>query len=438
MAWRFFYAFTAALMENICILLLIMPEYMKPSSLISRLFYVGLRTRVHEMGEVTMEQASLPKRSSVRNQRSAPKGTKKRKKKKGGFLRFSIRLFWSLVLVGAAAAAWLFLTVSGNHFRYLIADTLITTQHRYLAKYIIGQDELNKRVAEYNKRFEAMGVEKDTHQIKLPVQTQTASAEAGKEMEKPPLVEIEEVSGKGYHGYVMTVHDPTKIRLGVPAKRGKGEKVSSMVKRYGAIAGVNGGGFADPNWKGNGFKPIGIVISQGKLYYNGLGKNATTQVVGIDRDGKMIAGNYSLKELDRMGVQEAVTFQPRIIVNGKGLIKNAAEGWGIAPRTAMGQREDGAILFVVIDGRQPTYSVGANLYDVQQIMLKHGAVIAANLDGGSSTVLVKDNEIVNKPSSEYGERYLPTAFLVFEHPEQADIPNIWAGLNPRDIDPSKK
>lgn len=152
----------------------------------------------------------------------------------------------------------------------------------------------------------------------------------------------------------------------------------------------------------------------------------------------MIAGNYSLKELDRMGVQEAVTFQPRIIVNGKGLIKNAAEGWGIAPRTAMGQREDGAILFVVIDGRQPTYSVGANLYDVQQIMLKHGAVIAANLDGGSSTVLVKDNEIVNKPSSEYGERYLPTAFLVFEHPEQADIPNIWAGLNPRDIDPSKK
>jgi exopolysaccharide biosynthesis protein len=138
-------------------------------------------------------------------------------------------------------------------------------------------------------------------------------------------------------------------------------------------------------------------------------------------------------------VQEAVTFQPRIIVNGKGQIKNQKEGWGIAPRTAMGQKADGSILFVIIDGRQPGYSIGASLYDVQEVMLEHGAVIAANLDGGSSTVLVgKGGEIMNKPSSEYGERYLPTAFLVFEHPEQVDIPNIWSGLRPQDIDAGKK
>lgn len=45
---------------------------------------------------------------------------------------------------------------------------------------------------------------------------------------------------------------------------------------------------------------------------------------------------------------------------------------------------------------------------------------------------------VNRPSSEYGEQYWPTAFLAFEHPEEANIPNIWAGLNPKDIDPGKK
>ncbi|MNJ78607.1 hypothetical protein D3C77_764030 [compost metagenome] len=72
-------------------------------------------------------------------------------------------------------------------------------------------------------------------------------------------------------------------------------------------------------------------------------------------------------------------------------------------------------------------------------MLEHGAVIAANLDGGSSTVLVsKGGEVVNKPSSEYGERYLPTAFLVFEHPEQVNIPNICQGLRPQDIDATKR
>ncbi|GIO62292.1 hypothetical protein J43TS9_38660 [Paenibacillus cineris] len=45
---------------------------------------------------------------------------------------------------------------------------------------------------------------------------------------------------------------------------------------------------------------------------------------------------------------------------------------------------------------------------------------------------------MNRPSSEYGEQYWPTAFLAFEHPEEANIPNIWAGLNPKDIDPGKK
>lgn len=380
-----------------------------------------------------MSTATLPSRSSVRR----GKGTNKRKagkkrRRKGGFFRFMSRLIMVMMFLGALAGLWLFFTPSGNNMRYLMADTLITTQHRHWAKYIIGQAELDKRVAAYQAQFEQMGAEKDTHTITLPPEQEES-------VEEKPLVEVEEVSGKGYHGYVLTVNDPTKIRLGVPAKRGKGEKVSSMVSRTGALAGVNGGGFADPNWKGNGFKPIGVVISQGKLYYNGISSNAATQIVGLDKQGKMVAGRYTLAELDELGIQEAVTFQPRIIVNGKGQIRSQKEGWGIAPRTAMGQREDGAILFVIIDGRQPGYSIGASLYDVQEIMLEHGAVIAANLDGGSSTVLVREGgEIVNKPSSEYGERYLPTAFLVFEDPEQVEIPNIWEGLRPQDIDAGKK
>ncbi|MHA6532042.1 phosphodiester glycosidase family protein [Paenibacillus sp. BAC0078] len=368
-----------------------------------------------------MNSSSLPERSTVRKKKPV------RKRKKKSFFRRLTRVFLFFVFLLLVGAGWLYFAPSAKNTRYLIADTLITTQHRYLAKYIIGEDELKNRVAEYNQRFDHMGDEKDTHKI------ERTAEEAAK-----PLVEIEKVTGTGYTGFVMTVNDPTKVRLGVPDKVGSGEKVTSMVARTGAIAGVNGGGFADPNWKGNGFKPIGLVISQGKLFYNGLGGKKSTQIVGLDKQGKMIAGNYTLDELSKLGVQEAVSFQPRIIVNGKGLVRNAADGWGIAPRTAMGQRADGALLFVVIDGRQPGYSIGANLYDVQQIMLKHGAVIAANLDGGSSTVLVKDNEIVNKPSSQYGERYLPTAFLVFEHPEQADIKNIWEGLDPSKIDAGKK
>lgn len=385
-----------------------------------------------------METTSLPSRTETRKH-NKPKQTPnrkrntKKKKKKGFFHKLKV-FFTVMLLLLSLFSIWFFFTPSGNNFRFLVADTLITTRHRHWAKYIIGQEELNKRVAAYQAQFDKMGEEVDTHTITTPKDKQKRD-----EKENQPLVKVDEVSGKGYHGYVLTVSDPTKIRLGVPGKSGKGEKVSSMVSRLGAVAGVNGGGFDDPNWRGNGFKPIGLVISQGKMYYNGMGSQKSAQIVGLDKQGKMIAGRYTINELSKLGVKEAVTFQPRIIVNGKGQIKNQKEGWGIAPRTAMGQKEDGSILFVVIDGRQPGYSIGASLYDVQEVMLEHGAVIAANLDGGSSTVLVgKGGEIMNKPSSEYGERYLPTAFLVFEHPEQVEIPNIWNGLRPQDIDGGKK
>ncbi|MCY9540595.1 phosphodiester glycosidase family protein [Paenibacillus alvei] len=378
---------------------------------------------------------ALPPRNVVRtsHRTNNPKqGKQKKLKKKRSVWRIFRIVAAIFLLVGSLGAGWLFLTPSGTEMRFLIADTLITTQHRHWAKYIIGQAELDKRVQEYWARFERMGDEKSTIDINKPSVAEQA---------KKPLVEYKEVSGTGatgasFSGYLMIVNDPTKIRIGVPGKVGRGEKVSSMVKRTGALAGVNGGGFADPNWEGNGFKPIGVVINDGKMYYNGVGKQ-NTQIVGIDKDGKMVAGNFKVSELLEMGVKEAVTFQPRMIVNGKGQIRNHADGWGIAPRTVMGQRKDGAILFLVIDGRQP-HSIGADLYDCQKIMLENGAVIAANLDGGSSTVLVeKDGVIKNSPSSQYGERYLPTAFLVFEHPEDANIPNIWEGMRPSDIDPSK-
>jgi exopolysaccharide biosynthesis protein len=258
-----------------------------------------------------------------------------------------------------------------------------------------------------------------------------------KAVEKKPLVEIEPIQGKNFKGKLLIVNDAKKLRIAVPGTVGKGERVSSMVKRLGAVAGVNAGGFVDPEWKGNGFQPTGLVISGGKIFYNDGDMNTSNHIVAIDKEGRMIAGKYKPSELLKMGVQEAVTFAPRFIVNGVGQIKSQADGWGIAPRTSMAQKEDGTIMFAIIDGRQPGYSIGATLFDIQQIFLEHGAVTAANLDGGSSTVLVHNNQIVNRPSSEFGERYLPTAWLVFDNPNSVQIRNIWEGLDPSKIDPSK-
>ncbi|MGG1518428.1 phosphodiester glycosidase family protein [Paenibacillus oryzisoli] len=342
----------------------------------------------------------------------------------------------TLTVIGIAGLGWFFLSTSGSNVRYMMADTLITTQHRDWAKYLIGSDELQKRVEAYWKRFDEMGEEKDKGLVKLDTDPPVSAVSTVELPPKKELVTIEPISGPNFKGQLVTISDPKKLRIAVPDKAGKGEKVSSMVKRTGAILGVNGGGFIDPNWEGNGFQPEGIVMSGGKIFYNDRGMNGTVNVVGIDKDGRMIAGKYKVSELVSMGVQEAVSFSPRFIVNGVGQIKNQADGWGIAPRTCMAQTEDGSILFAVIDGRQ-THSIGATLYDIQEIFLAHGAITAANLDGGSSTVLVHNNEIINKPSSEYGERYLPTAWLLFDHPETAPIKNVWEGLDISKIDPSK-
>jgi exopolysaccharide biosynthesis protein len=333
-------------------------------------------------------------------------------------------------------ALWFFCTSSGTKYRYLLADTLIATQHRHWAKYLLGQKGLDRRVEEIWRQFDEWA---EVAINEPPAAEEPADAEPPPpEPAAPkPLVEIEPVEGKNFKGYLLIVNDPKKLRIAVTGKKGKGEKVTSMVQRLGAVAGVNAGGFIDPNWQGNGFQPDGIVMSGGNIFYNDAGMDTPQHIVGIDKDGRMVAGKYSANELLQMGVQEAVSFAPRFIVNGEGLIKSAAQGWGIAPRTCMAQKEDGTIMFAIIDGRQPGYSIGATLYDVQNLFLERGAVIAANLDGGSSTVLVYENKIVNRPASEYGERYLPTAWLVFEHPEQADIRNIWEGLDISEIDPSK-
>lgn len=372
-----------------------------------------------------MPQPTATSRAQTPDAPAVPQRARRRRKKRSSFGRTLAAISAFLALSGILFALWLYLTSSGTKLRNMMADTLITTQHRHWAKYLIGERELERRVNDYWKQFDDYAEQPVTE---TPV-IQPIDAK------QKPTVEVEPIEGKGWKGYLLVVNDPKKLRIVVPEKYGKGEKVSSMVKRTGALAGVNAGGFIDPEWKGNGFQPSGIVMSGGKIYYLDSGMNTPIHVVGIDKEGKMIAGKHTPNELLKMNVSEAVTFAPRFIVNGQGQIKNQADGWGIAPRTCMAQKADGTILFAIIDGRQP-HSIGATLYDVQNVFLQHGAIIAANLDGGSSTVLVKDNQIVNKPASEYGERYLPTAWLVFENPT-INIKNVWEGIDIRKIDPSK-
>ncbi|MCX7710120.1 MAG: phosphodiester glycosidase family protein [Clostridia bacterium] len=227
------------------------------------------------------------------------------------------------------------------------------------------------------------------------------------------VIEVFNVDGGDYSGKLMIVHDPTRIVVGYSSQMPKaGETTSTIAKRNGAVAAINAGGFMDLAWAGTGGAPMGYIFSGGKLLYSqSKDENAKADTAAFTDKGMLIVGRHSISQLKKYGVKEGVSFGPPLIVNGKPTIKKGDGGWGIAPRTAMGQRADGAVLFLVIDGRR-LGSLGATLRDVQDILLEYKAVNAVNLDGGSSTTMYFNGKVINKPSDVLGERSVPTTFMV--------------------------
>ncbi len=224
-------------------------------------------------------------------------------------------------------------------------------------------------------------------------------------------ITIEDITGPTYRGKVMLIQDPKRVKLAVTKNIGiTGERVSDFVKDTGAIAGINAGGFYDPEGKGNGAIPDGITMQDGKLVSNNIGDKAVN-IAGFDKQGKLVLGRMTAKQLQDNNMREAVTFSPNLMVNGKVVIAGDG-GWGIAPRTGIGQRADGTVIFVVIDGRQPSWSLGATLGDLAKVFEDYHAVNAVNLDGGSSSEMFFQGKVQNRLWDVFGERYLATAFVV--------------------------
>jgi exopolysaccharide biosynthesis protein len=221
---------------------------------------------------------------------------------------------------------------------------------------------------------------------------------------------IQSIQGSGFRGLVMLIKDPKRVKVAVTKHLGQtGERVSDLVKDTGAIAGINAGGFFDPNGRGSGGFPEGITMNNGQVVYNqGIKK---VNEVGIDNNGKLIIGTMDLQEMEQKHIQEAVSFGPSLIENGKPVVVGDG-GAGIAPRTGIGQTADGTIIFVVIDGRQPTWSIGATYRDLMNVFIEYHAINAYALDGGSSSEMVYNGNIINRLWDIFGERYIPTAFVV--------------------------
>jgi exopolysaccharide biosynthesis protein len=219
-------------------------------------------------------------------------------------------------------------------------------------------------------------------------------------------------------GYLIAIYEPERVHVVASSKIGsEGEYVTEMVKNNDALLGINAGGFADPNFDGDGGTPLGITVTNSNMISRDKYINGNAGVVGFDVNNKLVLGKYNADETISNGIRDCVSFGPYLIKDGQ---TQELNGWGAlgpdsrAARTVIGQREDGIVLFLVVDGDR-TKNQGATLGEVRNLMKKYGAINACNLDGGTSSQMVVGNSLINDPTSMNGEhrtRPVATAFIL--------------------------
>ena len=306
-------------------------------------------------------------------------------------------------------------------FQYLIISTAKDTKtHDYIAYTFWSEDYVSKVVSE-TKYVPVSGevnlddividaTPKDHYSNEYDEQILTRETSGDYSNYADYFKYIKVKAGK-YDAHLVAIYDPSlvqvmrckKFNTGVNTAENmshSGEKILKMTERYNGLVGINAGGFADSGWGSD--IPLGPVLSKGEIAWDaGAG-----DLVGFTKDNKLLLKNASSKEALAMGYRDAVKFGPNLIINGEtpDLTNKKAGGYSRAARTAIAQRKDGVVLFLVTEG---THAAGPSLVEVTELLLKYGAYNATNLDGGTSVQLVLKNnsgkyKLINNPKNVYG------------------------------------
>lgn len=331
----------------------------------------------------------------------------------------------ALVLVAAAYLTFVFSSIPFvKYWRTIYIETAMTTaDHQWLATAFIPKNIIDDVMKQQNDTSDVVGGLEDIQpdvgdeideddilgQKKLVVGEPDYAGYTVLVNDIEEGIVISEIDGGMYKGKIMLIDDPSRVYLGTtPYKHVEGLRIKAMMSHYGAVAGINASGFSDPGDSGHGGDITGLSYSNGE--YWGYPVNYYGAVL-LTNDDKLVVGNVS--DWDNYDIRDGIQFGPVLIADGVSQIEGSG-GYGIQPRTAIGQRADGVIAFLVIDGRQPAWSIGCTMGDLTEVLQKYGIVNAACCDGGSSSVLAYNGEVINKNSSlnpTYGRR-LPNAWLV--------------------------
>ncbi len=359
------------------------------------------------------------KRSSEIKRKPSSSNSNNRRKKQGGNSKVKT-VFTVLFILGTIGICSVLFLLYGpfSAFRdWYITTAMTTMTHQYLATWFYSDDVIqhvldNNKIIEVDKISNPDLIDKSlANKTTYENEYERQILERDKDNNDYKIIEIK---GKGYSGYLVAVYEPERIKTVVTKKLGtSGQYLTKMASDNDALIAINGGGFDDPNFNSTGGSPLGLTICSGKeatsKSYSGAGG-----IIGFDKDDRLLLGKMSTAQATKANIRDCVTFGPFLIVDGVPSKVLGNGGWGSAPRTAIGQRKDGIVLFLVIDGRTATRP-GADMDDLIEVMQRYGAINAANLDGGTSSVLVVNDTIVNDPIDSTGAhktRPIATGFIL--------------------------
>jgi exopolysaccharide biosynthesis protein len=233
----------------------------------------------------------------------------------------------------------------------------------------------------------------------------TSFGETIRALNVPENVIVVQVTGDNFVGALACVKDPTQLSLTKAKAYGS---YGELIEDYCAdnVLAINASGFRDAEGVGNGGTIVGSYVLDGKEYGSPVNNYL---FFGFKQDDRLYI-SWGIK--DKEEYKWAMQFSPALIVNGKSEVEGSY-GWGMQPRSAIGQTKNGEVLLLIVDGRQVGYSIGCTVSDCADIMMRHKAYQAVNLDGGSSSIMAYEGKIITKNSSASSNgRTLPNAFVV--------------------------
>ena len=330
---------------------------------------------------------------------------KKKKKGSGWFgrlvRRFFLLLFTVIFLVFGALVLLLNLIFNGPSVAMqerLTMSLIEASATKWVPALFIGED----RVAEIRTPVDNAELSQDVSTSnKVIIQKNNALTATSDEWANyPDGIRIERYAGDTYNAHIMIIRDPSTVYMGTSTEKFStaipGKRITEMMDANpDAVAAINAGAFFDDGTAGTavGSYPLGLVMAEGKCVWESGKQPGLEGFAGFNEDNILVVSkkNLTKAEAAELKIRDGCCFGPVLIMDGETNMEAYNNNSGLNPRTAIGQRADGAVIFVCIDGRQAG-SFGGTYADIINIMVEYGAVNACNMDGGSSSVMMYRDE----------------------------------------------